>query len=434
MDTLNYTLTLPFDLDLADDEQQIVCGWANVSSVNDEDYYDLDGDHFPIELIEQAAHDFMSNPGWSGRALGEQHVKNEVGEIYKKGEIVESLIVDDATANALKIADPRRGWFIKAKIWDPTTWNDVKQGRFTGFSIGALVSLETDSQDDIMKIAKSADERKKLATVGGKKRKVKSIWVKEVSIVDQPANPESVITLAKAMEPETMNLEAKLKELEATVEKQAKAQEEQAKAIAEAETRLAEVEKQRDEAAAKVAELEKAAKKPAEPTDEAKEIEKALGDNPLLKKVFDRVDATVAEQQAVIEKQAKTLETILEKQANAEALLFVGKELPNLPGTEEQKIALVKSLNQMDEQTREYQLNLLKSAQKAATNLMGEVGTSAVSDDEGTAVTVQKAAATFQQEFEKAKKDNPALTQGMFLATDKGQALYQQQLKAMGQL
>lgn len=433
MDTLNYTLSLPFDLNLTDDEQQIVCGWANVSKVDDEDYYDLDGDHFPIELMEEAAHNFMTNACWPGRALGEQHIKNEDGEIAVKGEIVESLIVDDATAKALQIGDPRRGWFIKAKIWDPTMWNDVKTGRFTGFSIGACVTLELDEYEETMKIAKSADG-KPLATVNGKKRKVKSMWVREVSVVDRPANPESVITLAKAMEPETMNLEDKVKQLEATVEKQAKAQEEQAKAIAEAETRLAEVEKQRDEAAAKVAELEKAAKKPAEPTDEAKEIEKALGDNPLLKKVFDRVDATVAEQQAVIEKQAKTLETILEKQANAEALLFVGKELPNLPGTEEQKIALVKSLNQMDEQTREYQLNLLKSAQKAATNLMGEVGTSAVSDDEGTAVTVQKAAATFQQEFEKAKKDNPALTQGMFLATDKGQALYQQQLKAMGQL
>jgi hypothetical protein len=57
-----------------------------------------------------------------------------------KGEptttIIHSLPLTKQIKDAFQIDTPYEGWIIAVKVHDDETWEQVKQGRFTGFSIG----------------------------------------------------------------------------------------------------------------------------------------------------------------------------------------------------------------------------------------------------------------------------------------------------------
>lgn len=109
-----------------DSEQRIVYGFACVVSKNGEMIVDRQGDVITTDEMEKAATQFM---------LGARN-----GLTMHKGEptttIVHSLPLTKQIMDAFGISSDKEGWLIAVKVHDDDTWDRMKKGEFTGFSIG----------------------------------------------------------------------------------------------------------------------------------------------------------------------------------------------------------------------------------------------------------------------------------------------------------
>lgn len=109
-----------------DDEQRIVYGFASVVSKDGQPVVDLQGDVISADMMEKAASEFM---------LGAR-----TGLTMHKGNptttIIHSLPLTKQIKEAFQIETPYEGWIIAVKVHDDETWQQVKEGRFSGFSIG----------------------------------------------------------------------------------------------------------------------------------------------------------------------------------------------------------------------------------------------------------------------------------------------------------
>ncbi len=113
-----------FDIEKAEvkKEQQLVTG-----VVMEPDVKDSHGDFQSSEEIEKASHNFMLK----SQTIGLQHKKK--GPV----EVVESFIAPDN----LKIGGQKvikGSWIMTVKVHDKKIWKMVKEGKFTGFSIGGF--------------------------------------------------------------------------------------------------------------------------------------------------------------------------------------------------------------------------------------------------------------------------------------------------------
>ena len=105
-----------------DDEKRIVTGPVLVPNV-----LDLQGDFEFQEDIEKAAHGFLENRG----DIGRQH------EIFDGiGIPVESHLTREPIKNSAGKTLPVGTWVMSVKITHEPTWQAVKRGEVTGFSIG----------------------------------------------------------------------------------------------------------------------------------------------------------------------------------------------------------------------------------------------------------------------------------------------------------
>jgi len=92
-------------------------------------------------------------------------------DMYQYGNIREMHNLS-AVGKTMEATVDDKGLFIKAKVVDPGAWVKVKEGVYTGFSIGG----------------------KALKKFGNK---IKELALKEISLVDRPANPETIFSLVK---------------------------------------------------------------------------------------------------------------------------------------------------------------------------------------------------------------------------------------------
>jgi HK97 family phage prohead protease len=127
----------------ADDEQRLVYGYASTEAL------DSQGEKVTKAAVVDALDDYMTFAN-----LREMHQNSAVG-ITKEAEI------DD------------KGLYIVGKVVDDAAWKKVKEGVYKGFSIGGR------------KITKIDNEVTKVA-------------IREISLVDRPANPECTIELYKS--------------------------------------------------------------------------------------------------------------------------------------------------------------------------------------------------------------------------------------------
>ena len=105
-----------------DDEKRIVTGPVLVPNI-----LDLQGDFEFAEDIEKAAHGFLANRG----DIGRQH------EIFDGiGVPVESHLTREPIKNSAGKTLPVGTWVMSVKITHEPTWQAVKRGEVTGFSIG----------------------------------------------------------------------------------------------------------------------------------------------------------------------------------------------------------------------------------------------------------------------------------------------------------
>ena len=154
------------------DEQQIVLGWANVSMTEDgipiEDYQH---DMIEPEELERAAYEYVLK----FRDTGEGHNP----KLRKKGKLVESVVFTKEKLEVMGIPEGTipLGWGIGFKIEDKSTWDKVKKGEYTMFSIegtGERESIEKASHnpkamtfDEVFKFNPNHDELGRFASGPG---------------------------------------------------------------------------------------------------------------------------------------------------------------------------------------------------------------------------------------------------------------------------
>ncbi|MGG0207702.1 XkdF-like putative serine protease domain-containing protein [Bacillus mycoides] len=117
-----------------EEEKQLVTG-----VVYEPDVEDSHGDKMTAEEIEKAAYTFMENY---------QHIDKQHDEIAGKGTVVENWIAkSDMTVGEQEVKAGT--WLMTVRVDDTETWEEIKKGEVTGFSMGGF--------GDRVEIAKADD-------------------------------------------------------------------------------------------------------------------------------------------------------------------------------------------------------------------------------------------------------------------------------------
>lgn len=117
---------LSFNFEKASVTGRYIRGFASVTDFDGKPVEDWQGDTIEIDVVRKAAHEFIMD----ARVAKMQHAGAQIGDV------VESIIIDDALAKSLGITDKRRGWYIGMEIHDMKVRKAVATGKLTGFSIG----------------------------------------------------------------------------------------------------------------------------------------------------------------------------------------------------------------------------------------------------------------------------------------------------------
>jgi len=116
----------------------LVFGWAIISKQDDEDYYDLQGDHIPEEAMLEASLEFMEKR----RTLKLMH-KGE-----KQGNVVFAWPLTTEVAKAMGLKTSVTGLMIAVKPANKKILQDIKSGKLTGFSIGGQRLEDEDVENE----------------------------------------------------------------------------------------------------------------------------------------------------------------------------------------------------------------------------------------------------------------------------------------------
>ena len=120
-----------------DEEMGLVMGYAIISTINGEPYFDKQDDHIPDESMLLASVDFMKN----SRVAKEMHVGDE------KGTVVFAWPMTAEIAKAFDIETKTTGLMI-AMLPDEDVLEKFKTGEYTGFSIGGSRIEDEEVEDD----------------------------------------------------------------------------------------------------------------------------------------------------------------------------------------------------------------------------------------------------------------------------------------------
>lgn len=104
----------------------LVLGWAIVSKVDGQPYFDLQGDHIPEDAMLKAATDFML----SARTAKAMHAGGE------RGTIVFAWPMTEEIAKAYGIDTGGKFGLMIAAKYDADVMAKFADGTYTGFSIG----------------------------------------------------------------------------------------------------------------------------------------------------------------------------------------------------------------------------------------------------------------------------------------------------------
>lgn len=117
------------------DELGLVFGWAIVSKVDGEDYFDVQGDHIPEDSMLAAAADFMQN----SRVAKEMHTGDQVGDV------VFAFPLTGEIAKAMDIDTKYTGLMLAMKPSDDAVLEKFRSGEYGGFSIGGKRGKDEDA-------------------------------------------------------------------------------------------------------------------------------------------------------------------------------------------------------------------------------------------------------------------------------------------------
>lgn len=117
-----------------DSDLGLVLGWAIISTIDGDPYFDKQGDHIPDESMLQASTDFMLHK----RVMGDMHVKEnfENNTAKNAGTVVFCWPMTAEIAKAFGIDTCQTGLMIAVKPDDEEVLEKYRNGTYTGFSIG----------------------------------------------------------------------------------------------------------------------------------------------------------------------------------------------------------------------------------------------------------------------------------------------------------
>lgn len=116
-----------------DEDQHMVYGWASVISEKGEVHVDTQDDAIEAHELEKAVTEFMINV----RKALVMHERNPDGSIpNERGIVVHSFPLTKELMKSLGLSCDQEGWIVGLKINDGPTWERVKKGELTAFSIG----------------------------------------------------------------------------------------------------------------------------------------------------------------------------------------------------------------------------------------------------------------------------------------------------------
>lgn len=110
---------------------KVVYGFAIICKSDGEEYYDVQGDHIPEEVMRKSATEFML----SARAAKEMHVG------ITKGVIVHSMPLTEELIKSLGIENYNKtGWLIGMRCNDEQVLHKFAKKEYTGFSIAGTAN------------------------------------------------------------------------------------------------------------------------------------------------------------------------------------------------------------------------------------------------------------------------------------------------------
>ena len=117
----------------SDTDKRLVFGWASVvADAEGNLIVDSQGDTINIDTLENAAYEFVLRGG-------EGDLMHAVkGVAY----LVESMVFTPEKAELLGLENVPQGWWVGFYVCDDKLWEQVKDGRFTMFSIGGRAVRE----------------------------------------------------------------------------------------------------------------------------------------------------------------------------------------------------------------------------------------------------------------------------------------------------
>ena len=114
-----------------DSDKRQVFGWASITHVNGDPVVDRQGDVVTLEEVEKSAYDYVVK----SRVGGSQH-KRDGDKPFHAADLIESFVVTEDKAKAMGLGDNvPQGWWVGFKVNDDNTWDKVKNGDVTGFSV-----------------------------------------------------------------------------------------------------------------------------------------------------------------------------------------------------------------------------------------------------------------------------------------------------------
>lgn len=124
--------TKKMDIWKVDLGQRLIFGFAMVSKVDGEDFFDSQGDHIPEDAALDAMTDFMV----SKRVGCTMHERDSEGQVVKSGEIIYAFPLLTDIAKSLGIETSKTGILIGYRPDNDEDLIKAIRGEFTGFSIG----------------------------------------------------------------------------------------------------------------------------------------------------------------------------------------------------------------------------------------------------------------------------------------------------------
>jgi len=115
-----------------DDDKRQAFGWASVVEVDGKPIIDRQGDWITPDEIEKAAYKYVLE----NRKGGNQHKRTDDDQPLHASSLIESFVVTPEKIE--KMGLPKEtpiGWWVGFSVHDEDTWQEIKKGAKTGFSL-----------------------------------------------------------------------------------------------------------------------------------------------------------------------------------------------------------------------------------------------------------------------------------------------------------